>query len=404
MGPCLIKILPDGLHAVKEQGDLIYNDHLAYNQGEVHMGLTELNRLVALMKNSEVDAAVINPGPTMTYLTGLSFHMMERPVVLLVAPPAKAVLILPALEALKAKSASIDLTLFTYPDDPASWDKVFRGASEHLKLAGKVIGVEPTWLRFLELGYLTSAASGAKFVSAERIFSHLRSQKTAAEVALMRKAVQIAEQAFLNTLPLMQAGMNEREIAAELTIQLYRAGSDVALPFEPIVAGGENGANPHAIPGERIIEHGDLIVIDWGARSQGYISDLTRMVAVGHIEPELEKIHAVVQQANRAGREACFPGRTAAAVDRAARAVIDRAGYGALFTHRTGHGIGMEAHESPYIHGGNSEALAPGMTFTIEPGIYLPGQGGVRIEDNVAITSDGREDLSTLSRELFTIR
>jgi Xaa-Pro dipeptidase len=194
--------------------------------------------------------------------------------------------------------------------------------------------------------------------------------------------------------------MTEHEAASELTVQLLRAGSDSELPFPPIVASGPNSALPHAVPSERKLQRGDLVVIDWGAAVDGYISDLTRTLAIGPADPELVKVHGIVLDANRAGCAAVRPGVPAAEVDRAARAVIDAAGYGEFFTHRTGHGIGMEAHEPPYIRGDNQEPLIPGMTFTVEPGIYLPGRGGVRIEDNVVVTADGSECLSVLQRDL----
>jgi Xaa-Pro dipeptidase len=197
--------------------------------------------------------------------------------------------------------------------------------------------------------------------------------------------------------------MTERAIATALTLELYRAGSDPEMPFAPIVASGPHSSMPHAIPTDRKLQAGDLLLFDWGAASDGYFSDLTRTFAAGDVEPELVKVHAVVAQANAAGRAAARPGVTCAAVDAAARAVIEAAGYGPSFLHRTGHGLGLEAHEPPDIRGDNSALLEPGMTFTVEPGIYLPGRGGVRIEDNLLITDSGCETLSDGPRELRRI-
>jgi Xaa-Pro dipeptidase len=242
-----------------------------------------------------------------------------------------------------------------------------------------------------------------KFVSAEAIFTSLRMQKDAQEVDAMRRAVQIAQQALKAALPMIKAGVTEHEIASELVIQLLRAGSDPDLPFHPIVSGGPHSADPHASPGSRPLENGDLLVIDWGAAYQGYISDLTRTFAIGAVEPEFQRIYEYVRLANEAGRAAGRPGTTAGAVDHATREVIVDGGYGAQFFHRTGHGIGMEAHEPPYMYGENELVLTPGMAFTVEPGIYLTGRGGVRIEDNVVITENGAETLSTFPRELITL-
>ncbi len=216
----------------------------------------------------------------------------------------------------------------------------------------------------------------------------------------MRKAVVIAEAALETTLNSIGVGKSEREIAAKLTLNLLREGSDVVLPFSPIVSSGPNSANPHAEPGERILRDGDLLVIDWGASYNGYISDLTRTFAIGSVDQEFQEISKLVAEANAAGKAAAEPNRSAGSVDQAVRQVIETGGYGANFTHRTGHGIGMEAHEEPYIRSGNPLVLQSGMAFTIEPGIYLQGRGGVRIEDNIVVTNDGAECLSSLPREL----
>ena len=182
-----------------------------------------------------------------------------------------------------------------------------------------------------------------------------------------------------------------------------RAGSDAEMPFTPIISTGPNSANPHAFPSERKLAQGDLLVIDWGAAYAGYFSDITRTFAIGPVEAEFSRIAAVVEQANAAGRAAARPGATGGDVDRAARAVIEAAGYGRYFTHRTGHGLGMESHEEPYMRAGNPMLLKPGMTFTVEPGIYLPGRGGVRIEDDMVITESGAESLTELPRSLQTL-
>jgi Xaa-Pro dipeptidase len=223
------------------------------------------------------------------------------------------------------------------------------------------------------------------------------------EIALMRKAVAIAEQALQATLPGIRAGQTEREIAAELVVQTLRAGSDAELPFAPIVASGPNSALPHATVTDRAIQPGDLVTLDWGAATDGYFADLTRTFAVGEVDPELKRIYELVRQANAAGRAAARPGATCADVDHAARRVIADGGYGPYFVHRVGHGLGLEGHEDPSMHDRNETSLEPGMTFTVEPGIYLPGKGGVRIEDNVVVTTDGAESLSRLPRELTVI-
>ena len=357
-------------------------------------------RLLERMEEDGLDAVAVIPGPTLVYLTGLNFHLMERPAVFLLREGHNPVLILSEFERSKADQATVPLETQTYGEDPARWPEAFAAAARRLDLAGTQIGVEPLRMRVHELRFLEGAAPSAKFVAAAGVFEDLRVVKDPGELASMRRAVAIAETALESTLPLIRMGITEKEIAAELTLQLLRGGSDTELPFQPIVASGLNSALPHWVPGDRPITPGDLLIIDWGATANGYISDITRTFIVGGPSDKARTIHAVVAQANAAGRDAVQPGATGEAVDAAARRVIDAAGFGAFFLHRTGHGIGMEAHEPPYIRDGNLATLQPGMTFTVEPGIYLPDFGGVRIEDNLAMTSDGGETLTSLPRDL----
>lgn len=365
------------------------------------MTTSRFDKLSASLSTSGLDAAILNPGPTLTYLTGLHFHLMERPTVLFFAPGKTPALVLPELEMQKVTGLAI--TPFPYGENPAEWDAAFRGAVQSLDLDGKKIGVETRQLRLLEYQFVKSAAPAADFPDAGAALASLRLRKDAAEVESMRRAARIAESALEAVIPLVKVGMTEKELAAELIVQLFKHGSEPELPFAPIVSAGPNSANPHASPSDRKLQRGDLLVVDWGAAFGGYISDLTRTFAVGEVDAECARIHAVVQEANAAGRAAAKPGVPCAEVDKAARVVIEAAGYGKFFTHRTGHGIGMEPHEDPYIRGDNMQILEAGMTFTIEPGIYLPNRNGVRIEDNVVITDSGVDVLSSLPREMKTV-
>ena len=359
-------------------------------------------RLGKLLAGSGLTSLVLNPGPSLAYLTGLNFHLMERPVLALFSPAQPVTLVMPELEAAKTASLPFSTQVLLYGEDPLTWPAIFKQAAQIFNLEGQV-GVEPTRLRFLELRLLEQSAPFVSFVSGENLLAEMRMRKDVDELARMRQAVAIAQLALKNSLPLARFGMSERELAAELTLQLLRAGSDAEMPFSPIVSNGPNSANPHASPSERTLQPGDLLVIDWGASYQGYCSDLTRTFAIGDVRAELQIIGQIVLEANQAGREAARPGVPASLVDAAARNVIEKAGYGKFFTHRTGHGLGMEGHEAPYLRAGNSMVLEPGMTFTVEPGIYLPGDNGVRIEDNVVITENGSETLSNLPRELITL-
>jgi Xaa-Pro dipeptidase len=328
---------------------------------------------------------------------------MERPVVLLVAQGQEPAIILPELEMLKVEQMPYKVQAFPYGENPSEWEKAFISAAQALSLGGKRIGVETERMRLLEYNFLRTGAPSAEYPDASETLGSLRLRKEPGEVENMRKAVQIAQTALEALIPQIKFGMTERELAAELVVKLLRNGSDAELPFTPIVSGGPNSANPHAGPTDRKLRAGDLLVIDYGAGANGYISDITRTFAVGDVDAEYEKIHEIVQEANAAGRAAGKPGIPCAEVDKAARAVIEDAGYGAHFTHRTGHGIGMEAHERPYMRGDNMQILEPGMAYTVEPGIYLPGRNGVRVEDNVIVTETGSESLSTLPREIRVI-
>lgn len=360
-------------------------------------------QLAVALQTSELDVLALNPGKSLTYLTGLHFHLSERPVLVLFVPHTPPIIVLPELEALKVQSLNYPVQVFPYGEDPMTWTDAFRQAAKAAKINKKRIGVEPRCMRVLELRYLEGNAPQAQILSGEQILVSLRVKKDPAELAAMQEAVWIAQRALEATLPQIKVSMSERQLASELTLQLLRHGSEPEIPFSPIVASGPNSANPHVTPSDRPLSPGDLLVIDWGATVNGYVSDLTRTFAIGEPDAELARIAQVVAEANTAAREAANPGVPASKVDRAAREVIERAGYGKFFTHRTGHGLGLEGHEEPYIRADNDQSLEEGMTFTIEPGIYLPDRGGVRIEDDFVITSGGGESLSDLPRQLKVI-
>ena len=367
------------------------------------MTQSRFDRLNASLHASSLDAVILNPGPTLTHLTGLRFHLMERPVVLLFAKDQDPAIVLPELELQKVASLPYKLQVFPYPENPLEWEKAFRKAAQALSLDGKRIGVDPRQLRLLEFRHVKMGAPEADYPDGSDVLSSLRLKKEKTEVDAMRGAVKIAQDALEATIPSIEIGMTEKELSSELVMQLLKYGSEPEMPFAPIVSGGPNSANPHASPTERKLQAGDLLVIDWGATYDGYVSDLTRTFAVGEVDDEYKKVHKIVQEANAAGRAAAQPGVPCANVDQAARDVIGKYGFGKYFTHRTGHGIGMEGHEEPYIRADNMQMLEPGMAFTVEPGIYLPNRNGVRIEDNVVITETGADVLSDMPREIRAV-
>lgn len=360
-------------------------------------------RLTSGMIASGMEAIILNPSPSLFYLTGLHFHLSERPVLAVFIPHEPLIIVLPELEAGKVDMLPFPFQAFPYSEDPSSWGGTLRQGLKAAKVERGLAGIEPRRLRYLELSLLQEAAPTLSFNSAENVVASLRMYKDKVEMESMRKAVNIAQQAIQAAIPNFAVGKSEREIASNLVIELIKAGSEFELPFSPIVSGGPNGANPHATPSSRELSPGDLLVVDWGASFNGYFSDITRTFAIGEIDQQYHEIAKIVKEANEAAMSSVRPGVPAENVDAAARKVIEGAGFGKFFIHRTGHGLGLEGHEEPYIRAENRLLLEERMTFTIEPGIYLPGRAGVRIEDNVYVTKDGCERLTNLPRELMFI-
>ncbi len=357
-----------------------------------------VNRLQEEAEQKGLDCVALVPGPNLYYLTGLEFHLSERPVVALFPVDGPPAIVLPLLESPKLEKVTLPLAAYTYSDEegPAL---AFHQACAALELAEARLGVEGLQMRLMEARYLERYAPDCQLVPSDEVMGALRLYKDEAELERMREAAAVIETALQALLDQLEEGMTEREAAALLMVETLQAGGD-GIAFSPVVVAGPNAANPHAAPSNRPIRAGETIVIDCGALVGGYVSDITRTVALGHLSDEMLAVYKVVQQANAAGRAAVRPGVAAEDVDRAARAVIEATGYGVYFTHRTGHGLGLEVHEPPYIVGGNREMLQSGMTFTVEPGVYLPGQGGVRVEDDVVVTAAGGESLTTFPREL----
>ncbi|HTP08275.1 MAG TPA: Xaa-Pro peptidase family protein [Anaerolineae bacterium] len=358
-------------------------------------------KLLQLAAPAQLDAVAIMPGPNMQYFTDLHFHFSERPTLAIFPVHGQPALICPAFEATKTQHSPIAWQLFTYVDgqDPL---EVFHAACHALQLDQKRLGVEVYKMRVLELRLLEKAAYALACEPADALIAQLRMIKDADEIAAIRRAIEITERALDDALDAVRAGMTERQIANLLTQALLQRGAE-GLAFEPLIQSGPNAALPHATAGERVIQAGEVLLLDFGITLDGYNSDITRTFVVGHAPEEIKKIYELVKQANAAGRAAARPGATGQDVDHAARKVITEAGYGQYFTHRTGHGLGLEGHEPPYMVEGNATPLEVGNTLTIEPGIYVPGLGGVRIEDDMVITENGAESLTTYDRELKII-
>jgi D-alanyl-D-alanine dipeptidase len=346
-----------------------------------------------------LDALIVAPSADLVYLAGYDPPPLERLTCLVVRPGHAPVLVVPRLEAPLAEATGAgeltDVRAWEETEDPYALVRAIVGAG-----VGGVACSHRMWAsHLLRLqGILPEAA----FVSAAEVMGRLRSIKDPQELDLLKRAARYADEALGRLLQTRLETRTERAVARALGDLLLETGND-EVTFT-IVGAGPNGASPHHEPTAREIHFGDAVVMDFGGRTDGYCSDITRTVAVGRTPPELPHVHEVVMEAQEEAFQTIAPDVPAQEVDRAARRVIERAGYGDLFVHRTGHGIGLEEHEWPYIVEGNDEPLRPGMCFSIEPGVYLPGEFGVRIEDIVTVTGTGAQRLNHAARDLQVVR
>lgn len=352
----------------------------------------------AAMADQDTDLLFIAPSADLRYLAGFRGHASERPALLVVRPNAPAILLLPQLEAAGAGDLD-DVRLVTYEetDDPYA---VLAGALRAEAGGRAAIGDET---RAAVLLGLQARFPHLTFRPASPLLAELRRMKTDTELQLLREAGRKADAAFAQLLQSTFAGRREREVAAELSDLLVQQGLQRA-EWGPVIGSGPNSASPHHGAGERTIQEGDAVVLDFGGALEGYQADITRTVHVGTPGDEFRHVYEIVQQAQQAGVAAVRPGIPAQEIDRVTRGVIRAAGYADVFIHRTGHGLGLDTHEEPYIIEGNTLPLAPGMVFSVEPGIYLPRRFGVRIEDIVAVTPEGGERLNHAPRELQIVR
>ena len=260
----------------------------------------------------------------------------------------------------------------------------------------------------IEDGYMTVSAYNqyaklpCELVPAQKLLNDLRAAKDEEEIALMVKAQEITDQAFDAILKFIKPGMTEREIAAKLQYEMLCRGAD-KMSFDPIVVSGPNGSLPHGVPGDRRVQEGEFITMDFGCKYGGYCSDMTRTIAVGEPTEEMKKVYHIVLQAQLAGIAAAKAGVPGKAIDAAARKVIEDAGYGAYFGHGYGHSVGIEIHESPNANLRDETPMPVGAAVSAEPGIYLPGKFGVRIEDVTVFTADGCIDITKSPKELIIL-
>jgi Xaa-Pro aminopeptidase len=350
-------------------------------------------RAQAEMAARGVDVLLLSLGADLPYLTGYEATPMERLTMLVLPAVGEGNLLIPELEAPRVAEGPFRLEAWKETQDPVAI------------IAGLIPGAETaavgdqTWSVFLLR--LIEQLPSTRFVSATTITRPLRTIKDAPEIDALREAADGVDRVVNRLRDAKFSGRTERDLARQVAAWTVEEGHDQAVFW--IVASGPNGASPHHEPTDRVIQQGDLVVVDFGGKVRRYGSDCTRTFSVGDPSQEQVEVHELVQRAQAQAMARVNPGVSAQAIDAAARQLIDDAGYGEFFVHRTGHGIGLEGHEHPYLVAGNEEILQPGMCFSIEPGIYLPGQFGVRLEDIVTVTSDGVEPLNRADHSLMVV-
>ncbi len=352
-------------------------------------------RLEQSMKQQGIQTLLITDPKHVYYLTGFLSNPHERFLAIVFQSGNEPILVVPALDEEAARAATGGMDMITHLDT----DNPYLLLKNKLPAPVGTLGLEKenlTVARFEQLqtslGFTTSHDVGPWL-------RDMRVRKSAEEVGKMRHAVQLIEQVLQESLKQVKEGVSENELVAEVEYQIRKLGAD-GPSFDSMVLSGEKTALPHGVPGERKLRRGDMLMFDIGVYAAGYASDITRTFAFGDLTEEQIKIYETVLAANEAAIAAIRPGVTYASIDKAARDVIENAGYGRYFIHRLGHGLGIDVHEFPSVHGQNEYLLSEGNVFTVEPGIYVPGVGGVRIEDDCLVTATGVDVLTSFPKQL----
>ncbi len=359
--------------------------------------LDRLDRTRAAMTDQGVDVLLVSVGSDLPYLTGYEAMPLERLTMLVVPRDGEATLVIPRLEAPRVVEQPGVFTLLPWneTENPVALTASLTGSA-----ATVAIG-DTMWARFLV--DLLPLLPGASYRRANAVMGELRMRKDAAEIEALRRAGaavdRIAAELQAGRIPLV--GRTEAEVSADLGARIVAEGHQ--LVNFAIVAAGENAASPHHHASERVIRDGELVLCDFGGTMDGYCSDITRCVFIGEPTAEVAEAYAVLLEAQAAGVAAGTVGTPCEEVDRVTRAIIDDAGWGEYFVHRTGHGIGMEAHEDPYIVEGNRLPLAAGHAYSVEPGIYVAGRFGMRLEDIVVATDDGPDPMNRAEHALAIV-
>lgn len=356
------------------------------------------NTIEAAMKKENWDAVLITDPKHVYYVTGFACEPHERFLGVVLVRGEQPVLIVPELDADKAAAVSSVKQIATHSDT----DNPYVILKAHLPASVKTLGIEKSHLSVQRFETMQAELGSLQYADIGSVLQSMRIIKSDEELDRLQAAVDCIETVLGNVVQRVRIGMTEAEVVAELEYEMKKQGAE-GPSFSTMVLAGENAALPHGVPGSRVIREGDLLLFDLGVYVDGYASDITRTFAVGEVSDELKKIYQTVLEANEAAIAAVRPGVSFGSLDHAARQVITDGGYGPYFTHRLGHGLGIDVHEYPSVNASNEELLQPGVVFTIEPGIYVPNVGGVRIEDDVVVTEDGVRVLTSFPKELTVI-
>jgi Xaa-Pro aminopeptidase len=359
------------------------------------MHAERLARARARMEQLGIDALLLSVGPDLPYFTGYEAMPLERLTMLVAPRDGDAVLVVPRLEAPRVEERP---DVFRVDPWEETDDPVARVAALVSGMPVLAIG-DQTWARFVLA--LQGALHDSRFEPANTVTAPLRAIKDMAEVDALQAAATAVDEIAVTMRSQPFAGRTEHDLHREIVERMLDAGHERAN--FAIVASGPNGASPHHDPADRVVSDGDVVLCDFGGTMRGYCSDITRMFVVGEPATEVRDAYDALVEAQEAGVRAATVGTPCADVDAAARRVLTGAGLGDRFVHRTGHGIGMEAHEDPYVVDGNTAQLVAGNAFSVEPGVYLPGRFGLRLEDIVVATDDGPRRLNAAPRDLAIV-
>jgi Xaa-Pro dipeptidase len=348
-------------------------------------------RLSKEMEGAGLDGVVIAPGPNMFYFTGVKSVLLERPFMLFVSKNSEKILLCPKLEA--GPYRNLNMTIYEWSDEQGPLEAMKKVSS---RLEGRKWGVEGRVpFSFFKL---ISSCMDAEFVNAQDVFFSVREVKDENEIKALLKASRILSKAFVEFPGMIKEGMKEKELAKKTSDKIYSLGAEYV--DNVLVQSGHRASDPHSLPSDKRIARDELIVIDISCTFSGYYSDVTRTLSISRPKG-VEKAYQAVLEAQLAAENSARAGVKAEDIDREARSLLDSRGFGKYFIHRTGHGLGLEVHESPFIVSGNKKKISQGMFFTVEPGVYFQGKFGIRIEDDIFVSNSSSREITNVPKEFL---